>query len=73
MILLTGGLGYIGSHTAVELLNKGYEVVVADDLSNSKIDVKSKSQADKLKNETAEIEFDDNFNSDTIFDDIEDV
>jgi len=41
-ILLTGGLGYIGSHTAVELLNKGYEIVVADDLSNSKIDVKIK-------------------------------
>jgi len=34
-ILLTGGLGYIGSHTAVELLNKGYQVVVYDNLSNS--------------------------------------
>lgn len=34
-VLLTGGAGYIGSHTAVELLNDGYEVVVADDLSNS--------------------------------------
>ena len=43
-ILLTGGLGYIGSHTAVELLNKGYEIVVVDDLSNSKIDVKNKIQ-----------------------------
>lgn len=34
-ILLTGGAGYIGSHTAVELLNNNYEVVVADNLSNS--------------------------------------
>ncbi|MBQ7009461.1 MAG: UDP-glucose 4-epimerase GalE [Ruminococcus sp.] len=34
-ILLAGGAGYIGSHTAVELLNAGYEVVVADNFSNS--------------------------------------
>ena len=34
-ILITGGAGYIGSHTALELLNKGYEVVVFDNLSNS--------------------------------------
>ena len=34
-ILLTGGAGYIGSHTAVELLNSGYDVVIADDFSNS--------------------------------------
>ncbi len=35
MILVTGGLGYIGSHTAVELLSRGYDVVIVDDLSNS--------------------------------------
>lgn len=35
-ILATGGAGYIGSHTCVELLQAGYEVVVADNLSNSK-------------------------------------
>ena len=34
-ILLTGGAGYIGSHTAVELLNKGKELVIIDDFSNS--------------------------------------
>ena len=34
-ILLTGGLGYIGSHTVVELLNNNFEVVIIDDLSNS--------------------------------------
>lgn len=37
--LLTGGTGYIGSHTAVEMLNAGYEIVVADNLSNSDISV----------------------------------
>ena len=34
-VLLTGGLGYIGSHTAVQLLNAGEEVVIVDNLSNS--------------------------------------
>ena len=35
-ILVTGGAGYIGSHTVIELINEGYEVVVVDDYSNSK-------------------------------------
>ena len=34
-ILVTGGAGYIGSHTCVELINAGYDVVVLDNLSNS--------------------------------------
>lgn len=38
-ILVTGGTGYIGSHTVVELQNNGYRVIVADNLSNSKIEV----------------------------------
>lgn len=37
-ILVTGGTGYIGSHTAVELIEAGYEVVIIDNLSNSTID-----------------------------------
>ena len=34
-ILVTGGAGYIGSHTCVELLNAGYDVVVVDNLYNA--------------------------------------
>ncbi len=41
-ILVTGGTGYIGSHTCVELLQKGHEVVVFDNLCNSKRDVLDK-------------------------------
>ena len=43
-ILVTGGTGFIGSHTVVELLNENYEVVVIDNFSNSKPDV-----VDKIK------------------------
>lgn len=42
-ILVTGGTGYIGSHTAVELIQKGYEVIIADNLFNS-----SESVLDKI-------------------------
>ena len=38
-ILVTGGIGYIGSHTVVELQNAGYEAIIVDDLSNSNIEV----------------------------------
>lgn len=39
MILVTGGMGYIGSHTVVELLGAGYDVLIVDNLSNSKASV----------------------------------
>jgi len=38
-VLVTGGLGFIGSHTVVELQNEGYQVVIIDNLSNSSLDV----------------------------------
>ena len=39
LILVTGGTGYIGSHTTVELLQAGYDVVIVDNLSNSRLEV----------------------------------
>lgn len=47
-ILVTGGCGYIWSHTCVELLNENYDVVIVDNLSNSKSDV-----VDKIKTITS--------------------
>ena len=38
-VLVTGGAGYIGSHTVVELLNAGHQAIIVDDLSNAKADV----------------------------------
>lgn len=38
-ILVTGGMGFIGSHTVVELVNAGYEPIIVDDLSNSSINI----------------------------------
>jgi len=42
MILVTGGAGYIGSHTCVELLNEGHELVVVDNLANSRLEAVSR-------------------------------
>jgi UDP-glucose 4-epimerase len=39
LILVTGGTGYIGSHTVVELMESGFDVVIIDNLSNSSIEV----------------------------------
>lgn len=51
-ILVTGGAGYIGSHTCLELLQAGYEVVVVDNLSNSKEE--SLKRVQKLAGKTLE-------------------
>ncbi|MBE6149976.1 MAG: UDP-glucose 4-epimerase GalE [Firmicutes bacterium] len=45
MILVTGGTGYIGSHTVVELINNNYEVVILDNLSNSRKEVLNKIES----------------------------
>lgn len=44
-ILVTGGCGYIGSHTVVELLNQQKEVIIVDDYSNSKPEVLNRIEA----------------------------
>ena len=44
-ILVTGGAGYIGSHTCIELLSAGYEVVVLDNFSNSSVESLARVQA----------------------------
>ena len=41
-VLVTGGLGFIGSHTVVELIQNGYDVIIIDNLYNSELDVKDK-------------------------------
>ena len=61
-ILVTGGAGFIGSHTCVELLNAGYEVVVLDNLVNAsekspqEIDLTKNNQVKTLKELVQEIE-----------------
>ncbi len=49
-VLLTGGAGYIGSHTCVELLNSGYDVVIADNFDNS-----SEKVIDRIKHITGQV------------------
>ena len=48
-VLVTGGLGYIGSHTVLKLLENNYFVVIYDNLSNSSIDVYHKIENENLK------------------------
>ena len=52
-ILVTGGAGYIGSHTCVELLSSGYGVVVVDNLCNS--NPKSLERVEKLTGKTIDL------------------
>ena len=49
-VLLTGGMGFIGSHTAVSLIENGYDVVIVDNLVNSEEDVVHRLE--KFKNVT---------------------
>ena len=58
-ILVTGGTGYIGSHTVVELQNSGYEVIIIDNLSNDRdkiIAFFKKGNKDEAKKEIHVIE-----------------
>ena len=58
MILVTGGTGYIGSHTVVELLGIGEEVLIVDDFSNSSIEVLDRIESIAGKREwRIELEF----------------
>ena len=59
-VLVTGGLGFIGSHTCVELLNANYDVVIIDNLSNSSIDVLEKLSDNKIWSINAIIDIVDN-------------
>lgn len=52
-VLLTGGAGYIGSHTCVELLNNGYDVVIADNFDNAS--EKVLSRIEQITGKTAEV------------------
>ena len=76
-ILVTGGTGYIGSHTVVELIKAGYEVVIVDNLSNSKLCVLDRIEAivnkrlkfikcDLCDKEALEKVFDDNADIDAV-------
>lgn len=59
-ILVTGGAGYIGSHTCLELLQAGYEVIVVDNLANSKVESLSRVQklvGDALRGTGKELTF----------------
>ena len=67
-ILVTGGAGYIGSHTCVELLEKGEELVIVDNFSNSKPDVLDKIKEITKKNfKFYEVDLLDEKNLDNVF------
>ena len=67
-ILVTGGTGYIGSHTVVELMQQGYDVTIVDNLSNSSVDVLDGISAIVGKRpEFANIDCNDYVNLETVF------
>ena len=69
-ILLTGGTGYIGSHTAVELIHQGHEVIIVDDLSNSEFQtIKSIGRITGTKPEFHEFDLRDFSSLNTLFKD----
>lgn len=67
-VLITGGTGYIGSHTVVEFIEAGYDVVIIDNLSNSKIDaLEGIKKITGIKPEFAEFDLTDKSKSDDFF------
>lgn len=73
-ILFTGGLGYIGSHTAVEVINSGFEPIIVDDLSNSKISVLDKiEKITGVKPKFYQINCCDKERLETVFKEIDDI
>lgn len=73
MVVVTGGTGYIGSHTCVELLNCGYEVVILDNLSNSLIDtLDAIEQITGKRPEFFEVDIDDSAQLSEVFKEIGD-
>lgn len=63
-VLVTGGLGFIGSHTCVELLEDGYDVIVVDNLYNSEIEVASKIE--QITGKKIKVYTDDLLNKDAV-------
>lgn len=73
-ILVTGGLGYIGSHTCVELLEKNYELVIVDNLYNSKIEVLDKiEKIGKVRPKFYQIDLTDKEKVDEVFKEEKDI
>ncbi len=67
-IIITGGTGYIGSHTAVEFIQNGFEVVIVDNLRNSDISILDRiEEITGVKPEFEEIDLTDNKKSSLFF------
>jgi len=66
MIIITGGAGYIGSHTVVELINNGFEILIVDNFSNS--DIFMIGQIEKITNRKIQYENIDLCDSKKVFD-----